>query len=219
MANIVPNANEYDGNSLWSCSSREGDRFVVSVYNGEATFTIFPPKKNGQSSNRSFLRIPMSRAGILFIIDILKELREAPAGTCRPFVRVEWDKQNKVQKQGCTLRFSKDEQKCYHIEVTDKNNAPIKFSLQCARTFSDGNSTSLTDEKKSDLELRVLINFLSTELPIHRANSRFGLASRKKISGYGSSDSYSNSGNKNYNNNYEKSSERQVDPMDDDLEY
>lgn len=167
--------NTYNCNSLFKCFSlTSNETFQLSVYNASASMSIF--RKNSET-RQPIIKVALSPEAILKIVDILKALIDSQPETRIPFIQMVFNKESRTYEQYSTFVFAKDEKKCYTIEVTSRQyTTPIKFVLKSPNTFTIG-SEPLSDDKKSLLALRSLIQALEFDIPLARNLTRFNMKS------------------------------------------
>lgn len=176
--------NQYNFNSLWRAFSQTGNETLqISVYQGAASFVMF---RRGTESKRPVVKMGISLAAIIKLVELLKSLMDAPPDTRSPFVQLQFNKESRVYEQATNFVFFKDEKRCYGLEVSNKLNPnPVKIMFKSPSTFSTG-SESMNDEQKSLLGLKELIFLLEKQLPQAVLLSRFNMEPRQqRQGGYG----------------------------------
>lgn len=159
-------------NGIWKCFSQTGNETLsLSVYNGNASIVMF---RRGTESNRPVVKMSLSPAACIKLIQILKKLMESQPDTRSPFTQMTFNKESRQYEQATNFVFYKDDKRCYGIEVSNKlNPTPTRFVLKCASTFSTG-AESMTDEQKSHLAMLELIQVFE-KMPDYVIASRFNM--------------------------------------------
>ena len=184
----------YNFNGLWKAFSSTGNETLsLSVYQGAASLVMF---RRGTDSKRPVAKMSLGGAAVIKLKDILKSLMDAQPDTRAPFVQLIFNKESRNYEQATNFVFFKDDKRCFGVEVSNKlNPTPVKIMFKCANTFSTG-AESMTDEQKSILALRELIQILEVEIPQAMLLSRFNmeLPQRRGYGKNGGKGGYRNSG-------------------------
>lgn len=167
--------NTFNCNSLFKCFSlTSNETLQVSVYNASASMSVF--RKNSEN-RQPIIKMAMSPEACLKLVDVLKSLLDAQPETRIPFIQMVFNKESRNYEQYSTFVFFKDEKKCYGIEVTNRQyTTPIKFILKSPNTFTIG-SEPMSEDKKSLLALRYLIQVFEHDVPLARNLTRFNMKS------------------------------------------
>ena len=172
---------EFNGNGLWHCYSQTGNETIqISVYQGLASLVMF---RKGSENRKPAAKMILHTSACIKLADMLKALLDAQPGTRMPFVQMSFNKEARNYETHTSFVFTKDEHRCYTLEVTNKMlTTPVKFPLRCPSTFTSG-SEPLTDEQKSVLEVRALIRLLSSIIDTAVMVSRLGMTNGRQRRG------------------------------------
>ena len=192
--------NTYNCNSMYRCFSRtSNETFQVSVYNSTVSMSIF--RKNSEN-RQPIIKIPMSPEACIQLVNVLKSLQDAAPETRIPYIHQVFNKETRNYESYTTFVFYKDEKRCYGIEATSRQySTPIVFPLKAPSTFTTGNEP-MSEEKRSLLALKHLIQIFEFDIPLTRNLTRFnmkpvtrGPLSKNRQPGGASRDPYSSSDN------------------------
>lgn len=193
-------------NGIWKCFSQTGNETLsLSVYQGNPSLVMF---RRGTESNRPVVKMTLSAAACIKLVQLLKKLMDSQPDTRSPFTQMTFNKESRQYEQATNFVFYKDDKRCYGVEITNKlNPTPTRFVFKCASTFSTG-AESMTDEQKSNLAMLELIQVFEN-MPMFTIASRFNMeppqrGGRSKKSGGGnyrqqSRDPYGSSGSESDN--------------------